>query len=216
MKPCDFCDAMFRDQYNLERHMRVMHPEEMGNESEEDMDVDSESGDEEMVYDKNGRKRCRDIFDNDEEEEMDVSDNESDESEDSESEESMQPETDCMINNVLSELEDDKQAVEDYLLDQGRDDAEQEAYRQLLPKYRKQFRANLTETLERMIQLRKEPIYKLVMDTAKDLRSDGLGYKESIRAAISKRKHKINEYIPDELEDASDADDEEEDMQDWS
>ena len=44
-----------------------------------------------------------------------------------------------------------------------------------------------------------------------------IGYKESIRAAISKRKHKINEYIPDELdEESSDADDEEEDMQDWS
>ena len=212
MKPCDFCDKIFRDRYNLERHMQIKHPEEMDDESEEGV-MDFESGQEDMVRDRNGRERCRDIFDDDDD--SDNSESDHTESEDSESEESPQPETDTIINNVFRAFEEDKQAVEDYLLDQGREDAEEEAYRQLLPKYRKKFRANLTEILERMIQLRKEPIYKLVMDTAKDLRSDGLGYKESIRAAISKRKHKINEYIPDELEEEDESDaDEDEDMQD--
>ena len=53
MKPCDFCDKIFRDQYNLDRHMQMKHPEEMDDESEEEMDY--ESGQEDLVRDKNGR-----------------------------------------------------------------------------------------------------------------------------------------------------------------
>ena len=195
MKPCDYCDAKFRDQYNLERHIQLKHP---------DMDVSDEESDEEEMDAES------------DEENSDEENSEESESEESEDEETVQPETDNMINNVYREFEDDRDAVMEYLVEQGRDeeDARQEAYRQLLPKYRKQFRANLTEVFERMIQLRKEPIYKLVMDTAKDLRDDGLGYRESIRAAISKRKHKINDYIPDVLDDESDSDaDDEEDSQ---
>ena len=203
MKPCDYCDAKFRDQYNLERHIQLKHP---------DMDVSDEESEEEeemdaSVEEKGGRPR--DIFDGPGEESDD--DSEPSESEESEDEKTMQPETDEMIEKAFREFDDDNEAVMENLVEQGwkEQDAKQEAYRQLLPKYRKRFRSNLIEVLLRINQLRKEPIYKLVMDTAKDLRDDGLGYRESIRAAISKRKHKINEYIPDALEDDGDEDHEE-------
>ena len=174
---------------------------------------DSELSEQESEFESDGTEsdgsRPRDIFDD--EESDDKSDTES--AEDTDDEEIEQPETDTMISSVYEEFEDYKDAMIETLMREGRDEehAKEEAHRYLLPKYRKAFRQKLSDTLVRLNQIRQEPIYKVVMDTAKELRSDGLDHKESIRAAIGKRKHKINEYIPDEL-DEEDADDEDEEQ----
>ena len=80
-----------------------------------------------------------------------------------------------------------------------------------MDKYRKEFREKITHYFLTIERLRKEKVYDIVMDTAKELRSEGHGREESIRSAISKRKHKLNEFIPDELVDLDKDEDETDD-----
>ena len=211
MKPCRICGLYFRDKYNLERHMGLKHRYIQSDQEEVESVQETDDGTQESDAEESEEKRPRDIFDNDDSDHTEATDteNETNDSED----EMPHPETDTMIDNVYDQFEAYREAVIETLMREGRDEeqAKKEAHHHLVPKYRKAFRQKLTETLVRLHQIRQEPVYKVVMDTAKDLRSDGLGRKESIRAAISKRKHKINEYIPDELEDEDEDDTDEED-----
>ena len=70
----------------------------------------------------------------------------------------------------------------------------------------------LGDTIELMEQFRREPLYKIVMERAKQLRLDGLGRTEAIHAAIRDRKYKINKFVPDkyEIEQSEEEEDDEE------
>ena len=81
----------------------------------------------------------------------------------------------------------------------------------MLPAYRKEFRKQLGDTIELMEQFRREPLYKIVMERAKQLRLDGLGRIETIHAAIRDRKYKINKFMPDKYEIVDEQSEEEED-----
>ena len=88
---------------------------------------------------------------------------------------------------------------------EGHHDAKQQAHRILLPKYRKAFREMLGDFFVKRDSIRKEPVYGIIADTAKDLRNvDGMDREESIRSAINFRKYKLNLYINEELEDDDD------------
>ena len=190
--------------------MELKHQNDESDQEEDESGQETDDGTQESDdLEESERKRPRDIFDDAESDETDATDNEED---DTSEDEKPQPETDTMIDSVYGEFEEYRDAAIDTLIREGRDEeqAKEEAHRHLVPKYQKAFRRKLMDTLVRLDQIRQEPIYKVVMDTAKDLRADGLGHKESIRAAISKRKHKINEYIPDELDDEEDTDEEDE------
>ena len=180
-------------------------------ESESEQETDDEWQDSDV--EESEGKRPRDIFDNDDSNESESTDNVEADGSDDDDNEKPQPETDIMINNVYGEFEEDREEMMEKLIEEGRDEhqAKTEVYQYLVPKYQKAFRHKLTNTLVRLNQLRREPIYKVVMDTAKDLRADGLDQEESIRAAISKRKHKINAYIPDEYESEEEEEEETDD-----
>ena len=211
MKPCHICGLHFRDSYNLNRHMKLKHQNDQSDQEDSGSEQESDDEREESDVDEPQGKRPRDLFDddNDDSDESDATDNEE---EDDSQKEKPQPETDVMIDNVYGEFEEAREEMVDKLIEEGQDErqAREEVHQYFVPKYQKAFRHKLTNTLVRLNQLRQEPIYKVVMDTASDLRAEGLGHEESIRAAISKRKHKINAYIPEEY----DSEDEEEDTDD--
>ena len=153
------------------------------------------------------------------EEDTDVFDNDPSESSaptTTDEENESETETNNMVENVYDQFEDVKIAKINALTEEGYDEEEanQAAHRMLLPQYRKAFREKFKQTFLRMEQLRREPLYKEIADTAKELRSEGLSREESIKAAVSKRKHKMNEYIASDFEseqDSGDADGEQED-----
>ena len=192
----------------MERHHRSQR-EEMDRDSERDEnDVDDET-----VIESDGNTRPRDIFD-DAEDGSDQSSVDEDEDE-SDDDEKPQPGRDRIVDNVYATLNTRREAVIDYLIGQGKDEdeAKEEAYENMLPSYQKEFRKQLGKTIELMDQFRHEPLYKIVMDRAKQLRLDGLGRIESIHAAIRDRKYKINKFMPDKYEsedEENDDDDEEE------
>ena len=216
MNPCQICGLHLRDQYNLERHMMRKHEKNIKEEEEsEEEESDDEEEEEEMdqsesVHDKKlGVKRPRDIFDdNDSESEKSDNDDDDDDDDDVDEQELI---TEKIIDDVYNEFEEDRQELIDQLQSNGRDDADEEAHRLLVDKYRKAFRGKMTHYFLTMDKLRKERIYDMVMDTAKELRLEGLGREESIRSAVSKRKHKLNEFIPDELEDVDNSKEETDD-----
>ena len=202
MKTCHICGVHLRDKYNLERHLERNHESDEMNDSESSERYPD-------IFDESGSEADSDTSSEDSGDESD--DEESDADQDD------QPVTDNLIDNIFDSLEESRQEVIDALMRDGRDavQANREAYQTLLPKYRKAFREKLSDTFVRIVQLRHEPINKGIMDTANDLKLDGTDREESIRSAISKRKHKLNQYIPDEEEEDSDdidMDQEEEDI----
>ena len=190
----------------MERHHKTESNDEMDSESEQDTrEVDNET-----VTNSDGSTRPRDIFDDaeDESEESSIEDDPTD----SEDDEKPQPGRDRIVNNVLTELNTRREVVVDYLVGQGRDEkeAKEEAYESMLPAYQKEFRQQLGDAFELIEEIRREPLYKIVMDRAKQLRLDGLGRTESIRAAIRDRKYKVNEFFPDKYESDDEEDEEHE------
>jgi hypothetical protein len=130
---------------------------------------------------------------------------ESDEEDESMDKEESQPDICDEIANkaweqYVSKFED---LVEEYT-EQGKedDDAKQAAYKIILPLYRKTFREEYTNILLKIIQLKKDPTYKAVMESAKRLRDDDdCAAEESIRAAVTKRKHLVNQLVEDQYND---------------
>ena len=197
----------------MRKHEKNIKEEDESEEEEsDDEEVEEEMDQSESVHDKKiGVKRPRDIFDdNDSESEKSDNDDDDDDYDDDDVDE-QELITEKIIDDVYNEFEEDRQELIDQLQSNGRDDADEEAHRLLVVKYRKTFREKMTHYFLTMENLRKERIYDMVMNTAKELRLEGLGREESIRSAVSKRKHKLNEFIPDELEDVDNSEEETDD-----
>ena len=87
--------------------------------------------------------------------------------------------------------------------------AARRAHNQLAPSYRKTFRKLLARYMTRYLQFKRGAIYKLVSDTAKELRfSEDFGPEESLKCAIQKRKFKLNEQFPSDEEDSDEMEEE--------
>ena len=70
-------------------------------------------------------------------------------------------------------------------------------HQEAVDKARKALRREYKDSLLWYQQLRKDPIHKAVMETAKRLRDDDdFDYEESIERAISSRKYLLNRLIP--------------------
>ncbi len=176
MPDCNVCGQSFRDSYNLHRHEKK-HEED----DEIEMVTDSESVD------------------------KSESENESDEEDESANKEETQPDIYDEISNKAWEryISQFEALVEEYT-EQGKDDddAKQAAYKIILPAYRKSFREEYTNMLLKIRELKKDPTYKSVMESAKRLRDDDEHTpEESLRAAITKRKHLVNELVHEQYHD---------------
>ncbi len=94
----------------------------------------------------------------------------------------------------VSKFED---LVEEYT-GQGKDDddAKQAAYKIVLPAYRKTFREEYTDMLLKIRELKNDPTYNAVVESAKRLRdNDDFSTVESLQSAVKKRKCLVNELL---------------------
>ena len=158
----------------------------------------------------NGR-RPRDIFDDDSDDDGEnakESDTQSDDGKDSDLESNSDSESDDC--NEAKENDYDVLAwiLED--IDENLD----------IEKRQKQFRKQFAEYIYWIHQFRKQPVYKNVMQTAKELRDGGQGYKlfEAVFKAVKDRKYllndvleKLEEYEENEADDGESTDGESED-----
>jgi hypothetical protein len=198
---CDECGSSFASRYNLERHRDRKHPDE----DKESMVASDDDDKESMVTDSDAEEeeRTQDKTESESESENEGGDEE-DQATDEENEE-FHPQ---IINDTsnkaweryASKFED---LVEEYTVE-GKDeaDAKQAAYNVILPLYRKAFREEYTDMLLRIRELKKDPTHKAVMESAKRFRDDDdYTFKESLRAAVTKRKHLINELLDEKYHD---------------
>ena len=121
-----------------------------------------------------------------------------------------QPITEQILEQVFQDLEEQKDELIDDLKIKGynENNVDQEAHKRMLPSYQKAFRKKFANWIIKLDKFRREPLYKLIMETAKELRDEGLGREESIEAAVHRRKFKVNKYVPAELDSDSAMEDE--------
>ena len=147
-------------------------------------------------------EKTGDIFDDDDDSTMDDGEYDSDKDDEI---------TDELMGEVYDDMEEEKQTLVENLEQQVSDeeeDLDSLAHDKLLPKYRKLFRQKVIDELIRIDKFRREPLYRNVMKTAKGLHDyDGMKREESIRAAVSKRKHALNMLL-DTFEDQGQEDEE--------
>lgn len=77
----------------------------------------------------------------------------------------------------------------------------------IIPKVRKSLRRLVTKEILKHEQLRKSKIFKIVMETARDLIAKGYGREEAIKRAVQKRKYLINGLVGCQASDSSSTDD---------
>lgn len=65
----------------------------------------------------------------------------------------------------------------------------------LVPTYRKEFRQVLFEELKWIRYLKKDPIYKKIMETKNNLVIEDYDWEEAMESAISRRKYLLNNFF---------------------
>ena len=160
---CSSCGNEYSSKFALDRHTRRNHPDE--DEVMSDQEEDDRIGQSE-----------------------DDSSEESEEDSSEESEEDSEPDTPItrsMVNSVFNSFRDRFDELVEEAIEEGASskDARKAAYRQLVQEYRKSFRKNMEHYIIRYQLFRKEPLYKAIMKTAKDLRdTEDFSVEESIKS----------------------------------
>lgn len=121
------------------------------------------------------------------------------------------PITSSLVNEAYEKHRDEEQDMLSDLLQEGRSqsNARRIVRRRLLPVYRRSFRSRFGKFVIKCEKLRKEPLYKAVMRTAKALK-DHQDYcqGEAVKYALTKRKFLLDEEFQSE-DDEIDSDDSE-------
>jgi flagellar biosynthesis GTPase FlhF len=190
---CDDCGLSFSRQYNLDRHILDRHRENKHPDEEEESTNESEE-----------------TVTASESESVTASESES-ESESEEKEESTDKAKE--LPGISEEIADKawerhvstfEDLVEEYTTGQGKNDADakEAAYKIILPAYRRTFRDEYTNMLLQIREFKKDPTYIAVIKSAKRLREDD-DYTpgESLKAAVTKRKHLVNQLVEDQYQD---------------
>ena len=166
---CEECDRKFVTRYNLMRHKKSFHDDEMStsehssNEDESEADEsDAENSSEESEDEEGDEREVSNIFRKLVEKAVNKHEDE------------LVPIVeDIMENKNMSEKEATKQAFLD------NDDVKKT--------FRKLFLKNVIEIDEH----RHHPLFKAIMEKAKELMDDGLDREEALTAAVAYRKHAI-------------------------
>ena len=202
---CGDCDLGFNRYYNLQRHRNRKHAEKDEHsldESEVD-ESDMETVDEESLgsgmYGRGVSKQPIDESENDDSDDNETESESEDESESEVEEKESQPQMYAELREKVWEPYADKfeGLVEEYITEgRNRADANQAAYTQLIPLYRKALRKEYIDLLLKIKELKTDSTYKAVMNSAKIFHDDDdYNTTEAIRAAVTKRKHLVNELI---------------------
>ena len=196
---CTQCNKRFASNYSLKRHAELKHPREESEESEGDhsdtLPSDDENDDAMSVEtgSNSGLEGEEDLSSTDEEADHD--------------------EADDVFSGMISRAYEQHKLEKRRLISQyeangaSETEATRQAHIELLPKYRKALRNKFKNLLIDMQLIRKHPVYKAVMQKARDLEMDNYERDEAIAAAVSFRKHLINTMIPSEDEESDDDDD---------
>lgn len=213
---CSICKASFRDSFNLRRHQRCHTENLMASKRQiEDDFVESDHDDDDNDSENESTKsETNDSDSSHEDSSLDETDNTSDT--DSDDEHTIKN-NDCeffqdLLEKSLSKYEDKRQEIIDEEINNGYNSkqASKRAYKILLPKYRKTLRHEYQDMLCKLHALRKEPIHKSIMRTAKKLKEeDEYDSIEALQAAVSKRKHLVGKLFPNDISDYSESEDDE-------
>ena len=208
---CDECNIYLRDAFNLRRHKQRQHGggvcdiyDSFPKPEADDMDT-SEDGFDEL---EDGSDQAVDGTDIESSEES--GENSDDEANDIESEADDDDDDDELLSDILDDVYDQmKEKREDLLSEMvsgGMEESQArlKVRRMLLPTYRKLFRERYRDFLTKLQRHRQHDIYKSVMKSVKDFERDDFDKEEAICAGISKRKHLINRFVPEESDEDTD------------
>ena len=185
---CHDCDKTFTKRYNLERHNLKMHDE--GDEE----DSDSSISDNDSISDTSSHSDSEASAD----EEGSDEEEESDDTEDEDEEQIDNSVFDNFIQTAVSPYNDEFEMKSEEFMSEGMTEKEAAclANQQLMPHYSKSLRQIFVHYMVDMAEKRKHPLFKAIMKTAKEYQQDGFDEDAAIKAAVSYRKHSIENLIP--------------------
>ena len=104
---------------------------------------------------------------------------------------------DNFVKVAVESHKDEFEAISDELMSEGmnEDDVESQVHEQLMPRYSKSLRKLFANYMTGMIEKRKHPLFKAIMKKAKEFEKDGFDVDAAIKAAVSYRKHSIENLI---------------------
>ena len=200
---CDLCRRQFATKFSLQRHTSRFHPDEVV--SDDDDDTESVATDATMTESADETRSEKEDDDKSEE-----SDNASDDGSSQLPAERTRSVIDDLVRATYDEYDEEAEELIDGFMKEGRSlsDARRLAYQQLIGDYRREFRRRFQKLLLQCRQLKKEPLYKAVMETADSLREvESFGLIESVKSACSKRKYLLYAEFPSDRESDGDEDD---------
>ena len=118
-----------------------------------------------------------------------------------------------IVSGILEEFQEDMDArVEELAEDMSKEEAQEMALAEFLPDINEKLQQKFISFSVKSHQLKKDPIYQKIMETARAGRqADGMDWEESVSYAVSKRKlllaRVLNAFLPtfaDEREEDSD------------
>ena len=188
---CNLCDRLFASKFSMDRHRKSQHPED-----QEMSGAETDESEEEM----SATETDVDLS----EEEMTGTDDE-ESAEELSSEDKVTDEDESPFDHLLRETyQTHDQEFEEGIIryvNRGVDEneARDKAWRDLIPAYQKTFKKTLVKYLLRAERLKKDPIYRRVMQTIQSLREDEkFSRDEAIRAGVTRRKHLLYGLIASE------------------
>ena len=184
---CPDCGKFFVTRYNRNRHIRTIHDEGEEEEESENSISDRDSVNDEASISDSQENADEDMEDDEREEEEE-------ESEDEQQDDSIFAN---FVHNAVASHKDEFEAISDELVGEGmsEDDAEMEAHEQLMPRYSKSLRKIFIHYMVDMIEKRNHPLFKAIMKKASEFEKDGFDIDAAIKAAVSYRKHSIENLI---------------------
>ena len=208
---CSICDRMLSTRYNLERHMKTFHEDDSDDSAPNNMDGNENESDETMSIEKSSTE--------DNESERDDTMSEGDSSKGGNESETDEQMSEAESSTEESENSDDEDnhvtrmfrklfikaycEHEDELLswideNVGKYMSHNEAIKNAVlsnDKAKKSLRHHLTQNIIDINEQRRHPMFKAIMNKAKELMEDGFDENEAIASAVAYRKHGIHNLI---------------------
>ena len=197
MFQCPDCGKEFTRKFNMERHRVVSHGDSNSEaDSEESFDHGTEASDEHDSSDEQESIAVEgDNGDDDDSDDDDYSSSDSQNSTDDEDD------NDSVWSGIrdlswTSKLLSTFNEAKKEFQNQGMtaDEAHQEAYQHVLPKFRRNIMFNYVQKIVDAAKLHKDPVHKKIMSTKRKLQEDDdYEAQEAIKYAVKKRKYLIQE-----------------------
>ena len=192
---CPDCERDFSTPFNLRRHRACFHK----NVSDDETDsVLSQNDSEEEEMETENSEYESENSECESEDSADESENSECESEDSEDENDDPSVFDDLVDDTVSLYDERKEERINDLMANGMEEKEAEsvAHQQLLPFYKKTLRCLFVNYVNDMFRKRSHPLFKDIISKIEKYEKKGFNPDEAIKAAVSYRKHAIDNLIP--------------------